>query len=196
MFESLSERLGGVFDRLTKSGALSEADVIAALREVRVALLEADVSLGVARDFIKRVIGLPGDRIQVIDGILNINGVPVKRRKIEDHIYESGPGQFSRINRYIETLPNGRDHLIVEQSDTNNGSDNTSIYTVPEDHYFMMGDNRDNSNDSRFSSVGYVPRENLVGRAEFVFFSIDGSAWQLWTWLDKLRPSRFFSSIE
>ena len=60
----------------------------------------------------------------------------------------------------------------------------------------MMGDNRDNSNDSRFSSVGYVPRENLVGRAEFVFFSIDGSAWQLWTWLDKLRPSRFFSSIE
>lgn len=147
-------------------------------------------------DFIKRVIGLPGDRIQVIDGIVNINGVPVKRRKIEDHIYESGPGQFSRINRYIETLPNGREHLIVEQSDTNNGSDNTSIYTVPQDHYFMMGDNRDNSNDSRFSSVSFVPRENLVGRAEFIFFSIDGAAWQVWTWLDKLRPSRFFSSIE
>jgi len=147
-------------------------------------------------DFIKRVIGLPGDRIQVINGILQINGEPVKRRKIEDHIYQSGPDHYSRINRYIETLPNGKEHMIVERSDDNPGSDNTAVYTVPADHYFMMGDNRDNSNDSRFPYVGFVPRENLVGRAEFIFFSIDGSALKIWTWLDKLRPSRFFTSIE
>lgn len=147
-------------------------------------------------DFIKRVIGLPGDRIQVKGGILHINGQPVERKKIEDHIFEASPGQFSRITQYIETLPNGVEHLIVEKSDDNKGSDNTSVYTVPADHYFMMGDNRDNSNDSRFSSVGFVPRENFVGRAEFIWFSIDGSAWKVWTWLDKLRPSRFFTSIE
>ncbi|WNJ98551.1 signal peptidase I [Thalassospiraceae bacterium LMO-JJ14] len=147
-------------------------------------------------DFIKRVIGLPGDRIQVRGGILHINGQPVERKKIADHIFEAAPGQFSRITQFIETLPNGVEHLIVEKSDDNLGSDNTSVYTVPADHYFMMGDNRDNSNDSRFSSVGFVPRENFVGRAEFIFFSIDGSAWKIWTWLDKLRPSRFFTSIE
>ena len=120
----------------------------------------------------------------------------LERKKIEDHIFEAAPGQFSRITQYIEALPNGVEHLIVEKSDDNKGSDNTSIYTVPADHYFMMGDNRDNSNDSRFTSVGFVPRENFVGRAEFIFFSIDGSAWKIWTWLDKLRPSRFFTSIE
>jgi len=147
-------------------------------------------------DFIKRVIGLPGDRIQVKAGILHINGQPVERRKIEDHIYENAPGQFSRINQYIETLPNGREHLIAERSDDNPGSDTPTIYTVPEKHYFMMGDNRDNSNDSRFPGVSFVPRENFVGRAEFLFFSIDGTAWKIWTWLDKLRPSRFFTGIE
>jgi signal peptidase I len=147
-------------------------------------------------DFIKRVIGLPGDRIQVKNGILHINGQAVERKKIDDHIFEAAPGQFSRITQYIETLPNGKEHLIVEKSDGNPGSDNTQVYTVPDGHYFMMGDNRDNSNDSRFSSVGFVPRENFVGRAEFIFFSIDGSAWKIWTWLDELRPSRFFTSIE
>ncbi|MBO6520655.1 MAG: signal peptidase I [Rhodospirillales bacterium] len=147
-------------------------------------------------DFIKRVIGLPGDRIQVKGGILHINGQAVERRKIDDHIFEAAPGQFSRITQYIETLPNGKEHLIVEERDNNPGSDNTQVYTVPDGHYFMMGDNRDNSNDSRFPGVGFVPKENFVGRAEFLFFSIDGSAWKIWTWLDKLRPSRFFTGIE
>lgn len=147
-------------------------------------------------DFIKRIVGMPGDRIQVINGILHINGDAVERKPVDDFIYERNPGQFSRMNQYLEVLPNGREHLIVEQSDEQPGSDNTKEFTVPEDHYFMMGDNRDNSNDSRFGSVSFVPRENLVGRAEFLFFSIDGSAWQIWTWLDKLRPSRFFTGIE
>lgn len=147
-------------------------------------------------DFIKRIMGMPGDTIQVIDGIVHINGTAVERKKIDDFIYERNPGQFSRMSQYLEVLPNGREHLIVEESDTNPSSDNTPEFTVPEKHYFMMGDNRDNSNDSRFGGVGFVPRENLVGRAEFLFFSIDGSAWQIWTWLDKLRPSRFFTSIE
>ncbi len=147
-------------------------------------------------DFIKRVIGLPGDRIQVKSGILHINGQAVERRKIDDHIFEAAPGQFSRITQYIETLPNGKEHLIVEERDNNPGSDNTQVFTVPDGHYFMMGDNRDNSNDSRFPGVGFVPKENFVGRAEFLFFSIDGSAWKIWTWLDKLRPSRFFTGIE
>ena len=147
-------------------------------------------------DYIKRLIGLPGDRIQVIDGILHINGEAVKRRATNDFIYERSPGQFSRMSQYIETLPNGVEHLIVEASDNNPNSDNTTVYTVPENHYFMMGDNRDNSNDSRFAGVGFVPRENLVGRAEFTFFSIDGKAWQIWTWFDSLRPSRFFQGIE
>ena len=147
-------------------------------------------------DFIKRIIGLPGDTVQVINGILHINGTAVERKKIDDFIYEQNPGQFSRMSQYLEVLPNGREHLIVEQSDNQLGSDNTPEFKVPEKHYFMMGDNRDNSNDSRFDGVGFVPRENLVGRAEFLFFSIDGSAWQIWTWLDKLRPARFFTSIE
>lgn len=160
--------------------------------DVAVFKLPADNST----DFIKRIIGLPGDKIQVVDGILHINGTAVERKQVDDFIYERNPGQFSRMNRYIEVLPNGREHMIVENSDSQPGSDNTPVFTVPEKHYFMMGDNRDNSNDSRFSGVSFVPRENLVGRAEFLFFSIDGSAWQIWTWLDKLRPSRFFTGIE
>ena len=147
-------------------------------------------------DFIKRIVGLPGDEIQVVNGILNINGTPVERRRIDDFIYERSPGQFARMTQYKEVLPSGREHLIVEETDQNPNGDNTRVFKVPENHYFMMGDNRDNSNDSRFSGVGFVPRENLVGRAEFIFFSIDGAAWKIWTWFDKLRPSRIFSGIE
>ncbi len=160
--------------------------------DVAVFKLPADNST----DFIKRIVGLPGDKIQVVNGILNINGTPVERRRIDDFIYERSPGQFARMTQYKEVLPNGREHLIVEETDQNPNGDNTRLFTVPENHYFMMGDNRDNSNDSRFSGVNFVPRENLVGRAEFIFFSIDGSAWKIWTWFDKLRPSRIFSGIE
>ncbi|MDA0997372.1 MAG: signal peptidase I [Proteobacteria bacterium] len=146
-------------------------------------------------DYIKRIVGLPGDRIQVKGGILHINDTPVKRRQIEDFVNEISPGYFERKKRYVETLPNGAEHLIVEETDSGQ-ADNTPVFTVPPGHYFGMGDNRDNSSDSRFQHVGFIPRENLVGRAEFLFFSIDGSPWMIWTWFDKLRPARFFSAVK
>lgn len=147
-------------------------------------------------DYIKRVIGLPGDRIQVIDGILRINGEPVKREATSDFVdYQIGGG-LRRIARYVETLPNGKQHFIIEQYGDHGPADNTDVYTVPEGHYFAMGDNRDSSLDSRFPDVGFVPRENLVGRAEMLFFSIDGAPWKLWTWPSAVRFGRIFDSIE
>jgi signal peptidase I len=118
-------------------------------------------------DYIKRLIGLPGDQIQVKGGILYINGEPVKREKVAVRHSRGFGGRQTTTTEYIETLPNGRRHLIWEDSDQA-PLDNTQIYVVPEGHYFAMGDNRDNSQDSRvLSQVGYVPFENLVGRAEF-----------------------------
>ena len=150
-------------------------------------------------DYIKRVIGLPGDRIQVRDSLLYINDEPVKRERIEDYVYRDG-GVTLRQSQYIETLPNGRRHRIIQISD-NGPLDNTDVYVVPAGHYFMMGDNRDNSLDSRVAEgrggVGYVPAENLVGRAEFLFFSTDGSAriWEFWKWPFAIRYDRPFEGI-
>ena len=148
-------------------------------------------------DYIKRVIGLPGDRIQMIDGVLNINGQPVKRERAEDFVgTEDGPG-IKRIKRWKETLPNDVVYYTLDLVD-NSFYDNTQIYTVPPDHYFMMGDNRDNSTDSRFlGQVGYVPFENIVGRAEIIFFSVgDGeAAWKIWRWPVSVRWNRLFSIV-
>jgi signal peptidase I len=146
-------------------------------------------------DYIKRIIGLPGDRIQLAQGVLHVNGEPVERRRIEDYLADDGRRGAAQ---YIETLPNGRSHRIVEMSDFGR-LDNTGIYTVPEGYYFAMGDNRDNSLDSRvLSEVGYIPAENLVGRAEFLFFSHNGSArlWQIWRWPLAVRYGRMFQAIE
>lgn len=145
-------------------------------------------------DYIKRLIGLPGDRIQLKAGILHINGAPVKRRRIEDFITHHGNGRTTRIAQYIETLPNGREHPILEVTD-DGPFNNTPVYTVPAGHYFAMGDNRDRSSDSRFRDVGFVPRENLIGRAEFLFFSIDGSVWEFWKWPSSIRFSRIFEGL-
>ncbi len=124
-------------------------------------------------DYIKRIVGLPGDRIQVINGILHINDQQVRRERIEDYVFRTEFGRMVRMVQYIETLPNGRRHRIIEEGD-NAPLDNTSVYVVPEGRYFAMGDNRDNSADSRvYNSVGFVPAQNLVGRAEFLFFSLD-----------------------
>jgi len=147
-------------------------------------------------DYIKRIVGLPGDKIQVIKGILNINGKPVKRKRINEFVDDQVNGRLKRIPQYLETLPNGKEHLILEQND-NGFMDNTALYEVPEGHYFGMGDNRDNSRDSRFlDGVGYIPKENLVGRAEFKFFSVNGVASKFWNWPSSLRLKRFFTAIE
>lgn len=148
-------------------------------------------------DYIKRLIGLPGDRIQVKNGVLNINGQAVEREMLGAVNVSGFAGRKSEVVEYMETLPNGRRHLIREYSDRE-ASDNTREYLVPEGHYFFMGDNRDRSQDSRaVNRVGFVPHENLVGRAEFLFFSQNGEAafWQFWRWPTTIRWSRLFDGI-
>ncbi|WP_372570433.1 signal peptidase I [Ruegeria jejuensis] len=163
-------------------------------------------------DFIKRVIGMPGDRIQIRQGVLHINGTAVGLEPdgVFEETYEpqgpqglrprceNGPvglGGTCTKSRYIETLPNGVSYTILNIG--NQASDNTGVYTVPEGHYFFMGDNRDNSSDSRLpqsaGGVGFVPYENLIGRADRVMFSSAGrSMLFFWTW----RSDRFFKRID
>jgi len=161
--------------------------------DVAVFKLPADNST----DFIKRVIGLPGDKIQVLDGILHINGEAVPRRKIEDFVDTDRAGKTIRIPRYVETLPNGVSYEVLD-ADPDGFWDNTRVYEVPAGHYFMMGDNRDNSSDSRvLSYVGYVPYENFVGRASIIFFSIreEAPVWQIWRWPWDVRWNRIFDTL-
>ncbi len=146
-------------------------------------------------DYIKRVIGLPGDRIQMRDGVLYINDVAVPREKVGE-INNPDITEVDRpVDVYRETLPNGVSYDTLDLT-PNSVGDNTREFVVPAGHYFMMGDNRDNSADSRFS-VGYVPEENLVGRANIIFFSIaDGaSPLEIWKWPTDMRPSRLFNFV-
>ena len=159
------------------------------------------------KDYIKRIIGLPGDEIFVKDGIVHINGTPVPKVRAGSFV---GPGEgdpegtLRSIPRYKETLPNGVSYYVLD-ADPNGHYDNTQTFVVPPDHYFMMGDNRDNSVDSRDQSprigVGFVPYENLVGRAEIIFFSAavdDPDAFKInrpWTWPTDIRWRRIFSLV-
>src|SRR6185312_9596673 len=147
-------------------------------------------------DFIKRVIGLPGDRVQVLNGVLYLNGKAVPKKRVADYVETDEFGIVRAVPRYQETLPNGVSYFVLDRMDDSN-EDNTRVFTVPAGHYFMMGDNRDNSDDSRLD-VGYVPAENLVGKAQFKFFSIDDSAvwYEPWTWPGAIRFSRMFTGID
>ena len=164
------------------------------------------------RDFIKRLIGLPGDRIQMQDGRLFINGTATELTDagIVEEVYAPqgpqrlmprcanapvGEGGICIKRKYVETLPNGRSHSVLDIFEQT--VDNTGVYTVPEGYFFFMGDNRDNSRDSRESQatggVGFVPFEDIVGRADRVMFSSAGrSMLFFWTW----RSDRFFKEIE
>jgi signal peptidase I len=152
-------------------------------------------------DYIKRIVGLPGDHLQMRHGNLYINDQLVPRRTIDDYVYE-GSNTPILLHQYIESLPRGPgepalEHRIIKVG--NNGPlDNTPVYEVPPGHFFAMGDNRDNSQDSRvLSAVGYVPVENLVGRAQFLFFSTNGSArwWEIWKWPFAIRYRRLLNGV-
>ena len=152
-------------------------------------------------DYIKRIVGLPGDHIQVRHGQLYINDQVVPRRPARECVDPEEEGPIP-LQGYLESLPRGTgktpvEHCIIKIGD-DGPLDNTPVYDVPPGHYFGMGDNRDNSQDSRvLSVVGYIPAENLVGRAQFIFFSTDGSArlWEFWRWLFAVRYSRIFHVV-
>lgn len=143
-------------------------------------------------DYIKRVIGLPGDKIQMLDGVLQINGAPVLRQPNGKWQPEEGG---TEVPVFRETLPNGVSYDTLDVDPASEG-DTTGVFEVPPGHYFFMGDNRDNSLDSRFD-VGFVPAENLVGPARVIFFSVRNKSHPLafWRWPADMRPSRLFKGL-
>ena len=146
-------------------------------------------------DYIKRVIGLPGDKIIIKEGKIIINDKMILRKKMKDFIDNDNNVNFKRVRKYKEYFYN----LEIEILDMfDQGiSDDTELFIVPNEHFFVMGDNRDNSQDSRFSSVGFIPIENLVGKAQFIFFSLENSRFlQIWKWPKSIRYSRIFSKIK
>ena len=160
---------------------------------------------GIKQNYIKRLIGLPGERIQMVEGVLHINGTPVDQSLVrtETYTHRNAGRVLGSYNAelYAETLPGEDGSHLIYDGIKNNRSDNTSVFTVPAGHYFMMGDNRDFSGDSRVpvtqQGAGYVPAENIIGRAEFVLASVnaDFSIFKPWTWAN-FRGSRFFKGIE
>jgi signal peptidase I len=149
-------------------------------------------------DLIKRLVGLPGDRIQVKKGILHINGEPVKLEKIEDYSMMDERTQKRKvIPQYMETLPNGVQHPILKSAPFGEGGlDDTPEYIVPVGHYFMMGDNRDSSKDSRvMEEVGFVPEEYLIGPARLIFFSTEAKWYNVMDWISGIRFDRIMTSI-
>lgn len=155
-------------------------------------------------DYIKRLIGLPGDKIQIRNAVPFVNGEPVSlteiapfeeprdRRRSQLCVAPYSDAESCGKRRFIETLPGGGASYTVLDADGVGRHDNTPVFTVPEGEYFFLGDNRDNSQDSRFRDLGFVPRENLIGRAEMVLLSSEGSFLEIWKW----RGDRFFTWIE
>ena len=147
-------------------------------------------------DYIKRVIGLPGDKIEIKNGIIFINGSEILRKKLNDFIDTDNKTSNKRVRMYNEYFFNKEINIL---DITDNGIvDNTQLFNVPENHFFVMGDNRDNSQDSRFiSTVGFIPYENLVGKAQFIFFSLENARFlQIWKWPNSIRYERIFQKIQ
>ncbi len=145
--------------------------------------------------YLKRIVGLPGDTVHMIGGALSINGTPVVRERIQDFSLSEDDGKTTRVKQWRETLPGGVSHRTLDTTE-NGFLDNTAPYTVPVGHYFVMGDNRDNSSDSRLiDQHGAVPLENIVGRVGPIYFSIapGESVWKLWRWPWSVRWDRIFS---
>lgn len=151
------------------------------------------------KDYIKRLIGMPGDTVQMLGGVLHINGKPVQKELVNANTPDvCGDGRGAPS--YRETLPNGVSYIVQECYGDEGPLDNTSAYQVPAGHYFMMGDNRDQSQDSRvISQVGYVRADAVVGKAERLFFSVDGEKsqfWTLWKWPFAIRYGRIFDPVK
>tara|TARA_B100000131_G_C18052413_1_gene586998 strand:+ start:239 stop:994 length:756 start_codon:yes stop_codon:yes gene_type:complete len=159
--------------------------------DVVVFKLPSDTSI----NYIKRLIGMPGDKVQMKKGELYLNNHLVDQKK-EGNYEFIHPNYLSNVSdKYKETMPNGKQYYVLNDSNFSQ-LDETEVFVVPEGHYFMMGDNRDNSLDSR-ASVGFVPFENFVGKGSIIFFSVNGSAkiWQIWKWPTSIRYSRLFKKI-
>lgn len=147
-------------------------------------------------DYIKRLIGLPGDTVQMIGGALYLNGTRVERQNAEPFVDTDENGINHTITRYKETLPNGVSYYTLD-ADALGPLDTTPPFLVPKGHYFFLGDNRDRSSDSRvMEATGFVPAENLVGKAEIVLLSSQAPFLKIWEWVSTLRTERFALSIE
>ena len=147
-------------------------------------------------DYIKRVIGIPGDKIRIINGQIIINDQKIIRKRVNDFIDNDNNVSLKRNRKYIEYFENFQIEVLDIMD--NGIVDNTKLYEVPKGHFFVMGDNRDNSQDSRFTNtVGFIPFENLVGKAEFIFFSLENSRFlQIWKWPKSIRYERIFKKIK
>ena len=148
-------------------------------------------------DYIKRLIGLPGDKVQIINRDLYLNGIKIVKRQVEASLNINCGGEIFEVDTYEETLPNGTKYLAVYRKEGT--MVNTDEFIIPSEHYFFLGDNRDCSKDSRFlGSVGYVNFNNLVGKARIIFFSTDkkkGSFFKFWDWNQIVRKNRLFKKI-
>jgi signal peptidase I len=146
-------------------------------------------------DYIKRVIGLPGDKIKIINGEIYLNNKVVIRKKLKDFIDTDENALTKRARKYKEFFDDTTFDILDIMD--NGIADNTQLFEVPKGYFFVMGDNRDNSQDSRFKTVGFIPVDNLVGKARFIFFSLENSRFlEIWKWPNSIRVNRLFSVIK